>query len=83
MKIKITNAFLNILTAFLTAGILFAEFFSPQIKIFILSCSAIIFISIILTWNKNFSVAAKIIFPVIFFAIFIEFFGKTQIAKLF
>ncbi len=69
MKIKISNQFLNFLLAFLTAGILFAEYFSPPIKILLAICAALIFVGIIFTWRKDFSVVAKIIFPIIFFAL--------------
>ena len=69
MKIKISNLILNCLLACLAAGILFAEFFSPQIKILFVTCAALSFIAVILTWNKNFSVTVKIIFAIIFFAL--------------
>lgn len=69
MKIKISNAMLNCLLAFLAAGIIFYEKFSPTLKIFLAACSAFIVIGIILTWKKNSSASAKIIFPIIFFAL--------------
>lgn len=69
MKIKVSNTMLNCLLAFLAAGIIFYEEFSPTIKIFLGICSALIVIGIILTWKKKFSVTAKIIFPIIFFAL--------------
>ncbi|MBR6013531.1 MAG: DNA internalization-related competence protein ComEC/Rec2 [Selenomonadaceae bacterium] len=69
MKLKISTAMLNCLLAFMAAGIIFMEKFSPTIKILFAVCSALIVVGIILTWKKNFSVTAKIIFPIIFFAI--------------
>ena len=69
MKIKISNRMLNCLLAFLAAGIIFYENFSPNLKNFLASCSVLIVIGIILTWRKNFSVTLKIIFPIIFFAL--------------
>ena len=69
MKIKISNRMLNCLLAFLAAGIIFMENFSPNLKFFLAICSALIFFGIIFTWKKNFSFSAKIIFPIIFFAI--------------
>ena len=69
MKIKISNKFLNCLLAALATGIIFMEYFQPPIKIFVTICAALMIIGIILTWRKKFSVTAKIIFPIIFFAI--------------
>ena len=69
MKIKISNTFLNWLLAALTAGIIFTEYFHPPIKVLLEICAAGIFIGIIFTWKKKFSVTAKIIFPIIFFAL--------------
>ena len=69
MKIKVSNAMLNCLLAFLAAGIIFMEKFSPTLKILLAICAALISLGIILTWRKNSSVTAKIIFPIIFFAI--------------
>ncbi|MBQ6975339.1 MAG: DNA internalization-related competence protein ComEC/Rec2 [Selenomonadaceae bacterium] len=69
MKIKISNKFLNWLLAALAAGIIFMEYFQPPIKIFVEVCAALVIIGIIFTWRKKFSVTAKIIFPLIFFAL--------------
>ena len=69
MKIKISNAMLNCLLAFMAAGIIFMEKFTPTMKILFAICSALIVIGIILTWRKSSAVAAKVIFPIIFFAI--------------
>lgn len=69
MKIKISNRMLNCLLAFLAAGIIFMEKFSPTLKILFAICAALISLGIILTWRKNSSTTAKIIFPIIFFAL--------------
>lgn len=69
MKIKISNRMLNCLLAFLVAGIIFMEKFSPTLKILLAISAALISLGIIFTWRKNSSVTAKIIFPIIFFAI--------------
>ncbi len=69
MKIKISNLMLNCLLAAMVAGILFMENFAPPLKNFLTICAAVISGGIILTWKKNFSFVAKIIFPIIFFAI--------------
>ncbi len=68
MKIKISNTMLNCLLAALAAGIIFIEYFSPPIKIFVEVCAILIIAAIIATWKKN-SAAAKIISLIIFFAI--------------
>ena len=60
---------LNCLLAALATGIIFVEFFQPPLKIFVIICASISVIGIILTWKKNFSVTAKIIAAIIFFAI--------------
>ena len=69
MKIKISNRVLNCLLAFLAAGIIFMERFSPDLKILFAVCSMLIAVGIILTWKKKFSFTLKIIFPIIFFAL--------------
>jgi len=67
MKIKIQNLILNCLLLLFATGILFAEYFAPPVKILFATCAALIFIAVILTWNKNFSLTAEIIFAIIFF----------------
>lgn len=67
MKIKISTKFLNYLLLALATGIIFMEYFQPPLKIFVEICAALMIIGIIFTWRKNFSVTAKIIFPIIFF----------------
>lgn len=69
MKIKVSNVMLNCLLAFMVAGIIFMEKVSPTIEFLFAICSALIAVGIIFTWRKNFSVTAKIIFPIIFFAV--------------
>lgn len=69
MKIKISNAMLNCLLAALATGILFFNYFQPSPKIFLATCAAAVVIGIILTWKKKISTVAKIICPIIFFAI--------------
>ncbi len=69
MKIKISNTFLNWLLAALAAGIIVTEYFQPPVRMLLEICAAAVFIGIIITWKKNFSVTAKIIFPIIFFAL--------------
>ncbi len=69
MKIKISNTMLNCLLAAMATGIIFAEYFQPPFKVFVEVCAAIIIIGIIFTCRKNFSVTAKLIFPIIFFAL--------------
>lgn len=87
MKIKISNAMLNCLLVFLAAGIIFMEHFSPTLKILLAICSALISIGIILTWKKNSSTTAKIIFPIIFFALgagrffFVDNISSNDISK--
>ncbi|MBR5914277.1 MAG: DNA internalization-related competence protein ComEC/Rec2 [Selenomonadaceae bacterium] len=69
MKIKISNTVLNCMLAALATGIIFAEYFHPPLKTFVLICAASSVGAIIVTWKKNFSVTAKIIGVIIFFAI--------------
>ena len=69
MKIKISNALLNCLLAALATGIIFFEYIQPPLKIFLTTCAASVVIGIILTWKKKTSTAAKIICPIIFFAL--------------
>ena len=69
MEIKISNIMLNCLLAAMATGIIFTEYFQPPLKILVEICAAAIIIGIICTWRKNFSVTAKIIFPIIFFVL--------------
>ena len=69
MKIKISTLLLNCLLASMAAGILFAEYFAPPVKIFLSACAGVAALGIILTWRKNFSVTAKFFAAIIFFAI--------------
>ena len=68
MKIKVSNAFLNILLAALAAGVLFMENFNRSPKFLIGSCAALIIGGIIFTWRKK-NLTSWIICPIIFFAL--------------
>ena len=68
MKPKISDAFLNILLAALSAGVLFMEYFPYSPKFLIGSCAAAIFIGLLITWRRK-NLTAWIICPIIFFAI--------------
>lgn len=68
MKIKISNAFLNILLVAMAAGVLFMENFHRSPKFLIGTCAALIIAGIILTWRKK-NLTAWIICPIIFFAV--------------
>ena len=69
MKIKISNQLLNIFLAVLSAGILTAEYSGASLKFLLAGCSLLGIVGIILTWKKNSATAAKIICPIIFFAL--------------
>ncbi len=68
MKIKISNQMLNCLLAALAAGILFMEYFSPTLKIFVEVCAILSIAAIIATWKKN-SATVKFIAVITFFVI--------------
>ncbi len=68
MKIKVSNAFLNILLAALAAGVLFMENFNRSPKFLIGTCAALVIAGIILTWRKK-NITSWIICPIIFFAL--------------
>jgi len=69
MKIKISTLVLNCLLALMAAGIIFAEYFAPPVKIFLSACAGLTAVGIILTWRKNFSVTATTCAAIIFFAL--------------
>lgn len=68
MKIKVSNAFLNVLLSAMAAGVIFIENFNHTPKFLIGICAALIIIGIIFTWRKK-NLTAWIICPIIFFAI--------------
>ena len=69
MKIKVTNTMLNCLLAAMVAGIIFIDYFSPPLKIFLEICASISAGVIILTWKKDSATVSKIIAAIIFFII--------------
>ena len=69
MKIKVTNTMLNCLLAAMVAGIIFIEYFSPPLKIFLELCASISAGVIILTWKKDSATVSKILAVIIFFVI--------------
>ena len=68
MKVKVSNAMLNVWLAALAAGILFMEHFHRAPKFLIASCAAFIIGGIIFTWRRK-NLTAWIICPIIFFAL--------------
>ena len=68
MKIKVSNAFLNVLLAALAVGVLFMENFNRSPKFLIGTCAALVMCGIILTWRRK-NLTAWLICPIIFFAI--------------
>ena len=68
MKIKISNAMLNVWLAAMATGILFMEYFHRSPKFLIGSCAALIIGGIIFTWRRK-NLTAWIICPIIFFAL--------------
>ncbi len=68
MKVKVSNAMLNVWLAALAAGILFMEHFHRAPKFLIASCAALIIGGIIFTWRRK-NLTAWIICPIIFFAL--------------
>ena len=68
MKIKVSNAMLNVLLAAMAAGVLFMENFHRSPKFLIGTCAALIIGGIIFTWRRK-NLTAWIICPIIFFAI--------------
>lgn len=68
MKVKVSNAFLNVLLAALAVGVLFMENFNRSPKFLIGTCAALVMCGIILTWRRK-NLTAWLICPIIFFAI--------------
>ena len=68
MKVKVSNAMLNVWLAALAAGILFMEHFHRSPKFLIASCAALFIGGIIFTWRRK-NLTAWIICPIIFFAL--------------
>ena len=68
MKIKISNAMLNVWLAALAAGVLFTEYFNRSPKFLIGAGAALIFGGIIFTWRRK-NLTAWIICPIIFFVV--------------
>lgn len=68
MKVKVSNAMLNVLLAAMAAGVLFMEHFGSSPKFLIVSCSAAIMCGIIFTWRKK-NLTAWIVAPIIFFTL--------------
>ena len=68
MKPKISNAFLNVLLAAMSAGVLFMEYFHRSPKFLIGTCAALIIGGIIFTWRRK-NLTAWLICPIIFFAL--------------
>lgn len=66
MKLKVSNAFLNVMLAAMTAGILFMEHFNRSPKFLIGTCAALIMCGIIFTWRRK-NLTSWIICPIIFF----------------
>lgn len=69
MKIKITNTMLNCLLAAMTAGIIFVEYFSPTLKIFLEICASVTAGVILATWKKDSATVTKAISLIVFFVI--------------
>lgn len=68
MKIKVSNTFLNVLLASMAAGVLFVENFNRSPRFLIGICAALTIGAIVLTWRRK-KLTARIIFPIIFFAL--------------
>jgi len=68
MKPKISNAFLNVLLAAMSAGVLFMEYFYRSPKFLIGACAALIIGGIIFTWRRK-NLTAWLICPIIFFTL--------------
>lgn len=68
MKVKVSNAMLNVLLAAMAAGILFMEYYQRSPRFLIGICAALMICGIIFTWRRK-NLTAWIICPIIFFAI--------------
>lgn len=68
MKIKVSNAMLNVILAVLSAGILFMEHFHRTPKFLVGICALTAIFGIILTWRRK-NLTSWIIMPLIFFVI--------------
>lgn len=68
MKLKVSNAMLNVLLAALVAGVFFMEHFQRSPRFLIVTCAALILCGIIFTWRRK-NLTAWIICPIVFFAI--------------
>ena len=67
MKVKVSNALLNIWLAALAAGVLFMEYYRSP-RFLIVTCAALLIGGIIFTWRRR-NLTAWIICPIIFFAL--------------
>ncbi|MCR5834074.1 MAG: DNA internalization-related competence protein ComEC/Rec2 [Selenomonadaceae bacterium] len=68
MKIKVSDAMLNVLLAATAIGILFMEYSNKSPKFMLASCAVVMILGLALTWSRK-KLTAWIICPVIFFAI--------------
>ena len=67
MKVKVSNALLNVWLAAMAAGVLFMEYYRSP-RLLIVTCAALLIGGIIFTWRRK-SLTAWIICPIIFFAL--------------
>lgn len=68
MKIKVSNALLNVCLASLTIGVLFMENFHRSLSFLVEICTVLMIVGIIFTWRRK-NLTAWIICPIIFFAL--------------
>ncbi|MBD3878734.1 MAG: DNA internalization-related competence protein ComEC/Rec2 [Quinella sp. 1Q5] len=67
MKVKVSNALLNVWLAAMAAGVLFMEYYRSP-RFLIVTCAALLIGGIIFTWRRR-NLTAWIICPIIFFAL--------------
>ena len=68
MKVKVSNAMLNVLLASLAAGVLFMEHFQRTPKFLLMGCAAATIIALLATWRRK-NLTAWLLCPIIFFAV--------------
>ena len=68
MKLKVSNAMLNVLLGALASGILFMDNFPQTPKILVGTCAGVIVFALLLTWRRK-NLTAWLVAPTIFFAI--------------